>query len=60
MKVSDQKQYLSTRAGEIEMENVEFLMSQDGGSLTVEGAAMELGVDADGLRKRMTYRTRKW
>ena len=48
MIVSDQK--LSPH---IERENVEFLMSPEGGSLTVESVAKRLGVGLPGLQKRM-------
>lgn len=48
MTVSDQK-----LSPQVERENVEFLMSPEGGSLSIEVVAKRLGVGLPGLQKRM-------
>lgn len=45
-------------SAEVEAENIEFLMSPMGGSLTVEAVAVRLGVDKDAMVKRMERRAR--
>lgn len=46
--LSDQK-----LSPDVERENVEFLMSPEGGSLSIEVVAKRLGVGLPGLQKRM-------
>lgn len=43
---------------EVEEEDVEFLTSPEGGSLTMEAVAQRLGVSHDGLLKRTERRRR--
>lgn len=51
MSVSDQK--LVSHLSQIEKENVLFLMSSDGGGLSVEQVALRLGVGRPGLEKKI-------
>lgn len=48
--LSDQK-----LSPEVERENVEFLMSPEGGALNIEIVAKRLGVGLPGLQKRMIH-----